>query len=165
MGKVSIGLRGWRFDESDVFTDEGEMKPIDRMKFETRERVLRLRRIIGTPCHACWLIHGDDNLERCNDAAAVYGEPLSEAVVCEEHEPDFLYWFREQGGSEYRGDPELQDAFHEWFLDGGRAPEGYAGIEHVETDPTAVPYVSGTESPAQAEKEAREVDLDSLDID
>ena len=62
-------------------------------------------------------------------------------------------------------DPELQDAFHEWFLDGGRAPDDYEGIEHVETDPMAVPYVSGTQSPAHAEQEARGVDLDSLDID
>ena len=164
MGKVSIGLRGWRFDESDVFTDDGEIMPIDRMDPATRERVARLREVIGSPCHACWLLHGDENLGACNVAAAVYGEPLSEVVVCDVHEPDFLYWYREEGGSEHRGEPELQDAFHEWFLDGGRAPEEYGGVEHVDTDPTAVPQVSGTTSAAEAEREANTVDLDSLDI-
>lgn len=164
MGKVNIVLRGWRFDESAIFTDEGEMKPLDEMAFETRERIVRLRRHIGSPCHACWLIHGDGNLDACNDAAAVYGEALHEVVLCDDHEPDFLYWFREEGGSEYRGDPELQDAFHEWFADGNRAPAEYESVEHVDTDPTAVPYVSGTQSPAQAEREARDVDLDNLDI-
>ena len=165
MGKVSIGLRGWRFDEREVFTEEGEMKPIDEMDFEVRKRVVRLRGLIGSPCHACWLIHGDGNLDSCNEAAVVYGEPLHEAVLCADHEPDFLYWFREEDGSELRGDPELQDAFHEWFADGGRAPEGYERDEHVDTDPTAVPYVSGTQSPAEAEREASELDIDGLDFD
>lgn len=165
MGKVSLGLRGWRFEESAVFTDDGDIKPIDEMDYDTRQRVLRLRQMIGSPCHACWLIHGDDNLDACNDAAVVYGEPLGEVVVCGVHEPDFLYWFRERGGSEYRGDTELQDEFHEWFLDGGRAPEDYEGIEHVDTDPSAVPYVSRTQSTSKAEREAHEVDLDSLDFE
>ena len=165
MGKVSIGLRGWRFDESAVFTDDGEIMPIDAMEYETRQRVVRLRQVIGSPCHDCWLLHGDENLDACNEAAAVYGEPLSEVVVCETHEPDFLFWYREEDGSEHRGEPELQDAFHEWFLDGGRAPEGYGGVEHVDTDPTAVPHVSATTSAAEAEREANAVDLDSLDID
>ena len=164
MGKVNIALRGWRFDESAVFTDDGDIKPIDEMDPETRERVVRLRQLIDSPCHACWLVHGDSNLDDCNDATAVYGEPLSEVVLCEEHEPDFLYWFREEGGADYRGDPELQDAFHEWFADGGRAPEAYQQVEHVDTDQAGVPSVSGTESPAEAEREAQSVDLDSLDI-
>ncbi len=164
MGKVSIGLRGWRFEESEVFTDDGDIKPIDEMDYDTRHRVVRLRRMVGSPCHACWLIHGDSNLDRCNEAAAVYGEPLSEVVLCDTHEPDFLYWFREEGGSEYRSDPELQDAFHEWFADGGRAPDDYEGIEHIDTDPTDVPHVSGTTSAREAEQEAQSVDIDNLDI-
>jgi hypothetical protein len=164
MGKVNIVLRGWRFDESAVFTDDGDIKPLDTMDFETRERVVRLRQLIGSPCHACWLIHGDSNLNACNDAAAVYGEPLHEVVLCEEHEPDFLYWFREEGGADYRGDAELQDTFHEWFADGGRAPDDYSRVEHVDTDPAAVPSVSGTQSAAEAEQEAQSVDLDNLDI-
>lgn len=164
MGKVSIGLRGWRFEESEVFTDEGDIKPIDEMDYDTRHRVVRLRRMVGSPCHACWLIHGDSQLDRCNEAAAVYGEPLSEVVLCDTHEPDFLYWFREEGGSEYRSDPELQDAFHEWFADGGRAPDDYEGIEHVDTDPSTVPHVSGTQSAREAEQEAQSVDIDNLDI-
>ncbi|EMA47663.1 hypothetical protein C448_04474 [Halococcus morrhuae DSM 1307] len=164
MGKVNIALRGWRFDESAVFTDDGDIKPIDEMEPTTRERIVRLRQLIDSPCHACWLIHGDSELDACNDAAAVYGEPLSEVVLCEEHEPDFRYWFREQGGADHRGEPALQDAFHEWFADGGRAPEEYEPVEHVDTDPTAVPSVSGTGSAADAEQEAQSVDLDSLDI-
>jgi hypothetical protein len=60
-------------------------------------------------------------------------------VLCDDHEVDFVYWFREAGGSAYRGDPELADAFHEWFAEGGRAPEDYGGIDHVETDPDALP--------------------------
>jgi hypothetical protein len=164
MGKVNIELRGWRFDESAVFTDEGNIKPIDAMDPETRERIVRLRGIIGSPCHACWLIHGDSDLDACNDAAAVYGEPLSEVVLCAEHEPDFRYWFRERDGADYRGDPELQDAFHEWFADGGRAPDEYQKVEHVDTDPSEVPSVSGTQSPVEAEQEAQSVDLDNLDI-
>ncbi|WP_435078160.1 hypothetical protein [Halococcus sp. AFM35] len=164
MGKVNIALRGWRFDESAVFTDDGDIKPIDEMDQQTRERVVRLRQLIDSPCHACWLIHGDSHLDACNDAAAVYGEPLSEVVLCEEHEPDFLYWFREQGGTDYRGEAELQDAFHEWFADGGRAPDDYETVEHVDTDQAAVPSVSGTGSAAEAEQEAQSVDLDNLDI-
>ena len=165
MGKVNIGLRGWRFEESAVFTDDGDIKPIDEMDFETRQRVVRLRQMVGSPCHACWLIHGDENLDACNEAAAVYGEPLSEVVLCESHEPDFLYWFREEGGSEHRGDSELQDAFHEWFADGGRAPADYEGVEHVDTDPNAVPHVSGTQSAREAEQQAHEVDIDGLDFE
>jgi hypothetical protein len=163
MGKVNIELRGWRFDESAVFTDEGDIKPIDEMDFPTRERIVRLRQIIGSPCHGCWLIHGDENLDACNEAAAVYGEPLHEVVLCDTHEPDFLYWFREEGGSTLRGD-ELQDAFHEWFADGNRAPDDYGGIDHVDTDPTDVPYVTGAQSAAEAEQQARDVDIDNLDI-
>lgn len=163
MGKVNVELRGWRFDESALFTDDGEMKALDELTYETRERLVRLDQIVGSPCHACWLIHGDDR-DACHDAAAVYGEPLSEVVLCEFHEPDFLYWFRECDGSDYRGDPELQDAFHEWFADGNRAPDGYEGVEHVDTDPADVPYVVGG-SAAETERQATDIDLDGLDFE
>ena len=139
MAKVSIELRGWRFEESDVFTPDGEIRPLEEMPPDTRERVLRLSALVGSPCDACWLIHGDEDIEQCNVAEVVYGEPLAEVVLCRDHEPDFLYWFREVGGSEHRGSEDLEDAFHAWFADGGRAPEGYGGLEHVETDPTALP--------------------------
>lgn len=139
MGKVSIGLRGWRFDEDEVFTEDGALRPIDEIPKDPRTRLLRLQALVGSPCDACWLIHGDENLPECNVAAVVYGEPLAEVVLCSDHEADFLYWFSEAGGSEYKGEDALQDEFHEWFLDGGRAPEGYGGVEHVETDPEDVP--------------------------
>jgi hypothetical protein len=64
---------------------------------------------------------------------------MAEVLLCDDHEPDFVYWFREAGGAEYRGSDDLGDAFHEWFLEGGEAPEGYASITHVDTDPDALP--------------------------
>jgi hypothetical protein len=139
MAKVSIGLRGWRFEEGDVFTPDGDVRPLDEMPPDARERVLRLSALVGSPCDACWLIHGDEDIERCRAADVVYGEPMAEVVVCAPHEPDFLYWYREEGGSAHRGSEDLEDAFSEWFADGGRAPEGYEGIEHVDTDPDGLP--------------------------
>jgi hypothetical protein len=139
MSKVSIGLRGWRFDEDEVFTDEGELKPFDEMPPEVRTRVIRLHRLVEAPCDACWLIHGDAEVHRCNVATVVYGEPFAEVVLCREHERDFVYWYREEGGNEYRGTENLEDAFHEWFAEGNRAPEDYGNVEHVDTDPDGVP--------------------------
>jgi hypothetical protein len=175
MGKVSIALRGWRFDEEDVFTDDGELKPIDQMDPETRDRMVRLTVIAGEPCDACWLIHGDANLQECNVARVVYGEPLHEVVLCNEHEPDFLYWFREAGGSQFKGDAErFQDEFYDWFGEGERAPEGYGGLEHVDTDPDGVPDPDpDVEQPTleeaiaeldDEEREALEADFSELDI-
>ncbi|WP_135828481.1 hypothetical protein [Halorussus halobius] len=152
MGKVSIGLRGWRFEESDVFTENGEFKPTDEMPDDARKRLVRLQALVTAPCDACWLIHGDAGLDECNVADVVYGEPLAEVVLCADHEPDFLYWFAEAGGDRFKGQQELQDEFHEWFADGGRAPEGYAGVEHVETDPEDVP------EPPEPDPEALNVD-------
>jgi hypothetical protein len=37
MAKVSVGLRGWRFDEEEIFTDDGELKPLDEIPEEPRE--------------------------------------------------------------------------------------------------------------------------------
>ena len=155
MAKVSIGLRGWRFDESDVFEDDGSFKPVPEMPPDARQRIVRLAALVTKPCDACWLVHGDENIERANVADVVYGEPLSEVLLCSDHEPDFLYWYREEGGAEYRGEAELQDAFYGWFDDGGRAPDGYAGLEHVETDPDDLP------DPPSPDR----IDPDDLDVD
>jgi hypothetical protein len=139
MAKVSIGLRGWRFEESEVFTDAGEFKPLDEIPDDPRHRLIRLPILLDKPCDACYLEHGDEHVERCRQPTVVYGEPLAEVLVCDGHERDFLYWFREAGGREYVGDEEFADAFHEWYAGGNRAPEGYAGLEHVDTDPDELP--------------------------
>ena len=163
MGKVSIGLRGWRFDEEAVFTPDGELRPMDEMPQETRDRVTRLTALVGSPCDACWLIHGDEDLAACDQAEVVYGEPLAEVLLCREHETDFLYWFTEEGGEALRGSPELQDEFHAWFAVGGRAPAGYTGIEHVDTDPEAVPRPS-TADPDPADFEVSPEDAAGIDL-
>ena len=139
MAKVSIGLRGWRFEESEVFTEDGEFKPLDEVPEEPRERLVRLTYLVEQPCDACYLVHGEAAVEQCRQAAIVYGEPGDELLLCADHEADFLYWYREAGGKAHRGDPEFRDQFHEWFAAGGRAPEGYAGVDHVDTDPTGLP--------------------------
>jgi hypothetical protein len=150
MAKVSIGLRGWRFEEDEVFTETGEFRPLDEIPEDPRRRLLRLPTLVERPCDACYLVHGDDNIRRCREPTVVYGEPMAEAVVCDQHEVDFLYWFREAGGREYVGSEEFGDAFHEWFAEGGRAPEGYAGLDHVDTDPDHLP-----EPPDQQEVQRR----------
>ncbi len=139
MDKVSIGLRGWRFDEDAVLTDDGELRPVTEMEPDVRERVLRLHRLVESPCDACWLIHGDEEINRCRVARVVYGEPFEEVVLCDDHEADFLYWFHECGGQDLAGTDRFEDGFHEWFLDGGRAPEDYEGLEHVEVAPDEMP--------------------------
>jgi hypothetical protein len=177
MGKVSIGLRGWRFDEEEVFTEDGELRSIDEVPEDTRDRLVRLSVVAGEPCDACWLIHGDENIQECNVARVVYGEPLHEVILCEEHESDFLYWFQQDGGAQYRGQGEaFQEAFQEWFAEGNRAPEGYGAVEHVETDPDSVPEPdpgpdveqrSLEEAIAELdeeEREALETDFSELDI-
>ena len=153
MGKVSIGLRGWRFDEEEVFTEDGDFRPMDEMSTDTRNRLVRLSALVSSPCDACWLIHGDEKVHECNATEVVYGEPLAEVALCAEHEPDFLYWFGEAGGNRFKGERELQDEFHEWFADGGRAPEGYGGVEHVDTDPDDLP------EPPEPDHEAANVEL------
>lgn len=166
MAKVSIGLRGWRFDESAVFDDDGAIKPLSEMPPDAQRRVSRLTAIIGNPCDACWLT--EDEKQDCNVVRTVYGEPMNEVLLCAEHEPDFLYWFREEGGDEYAGTSAMRDFFHEWFLDGGRAPEGYAGLEHVEQEPDALPKASEAGEIAPLEEELQEMDEDereALDVD
>lgn len=177
MGKVSIGLRGWRFEEEDVFAADGEIRDLAAMPEETRYRIIRLSSLMGEPCNACWLRHGEENVEQCNPGTIVYGEPLAEVLLCSEHEADFLYWFRERGGRDSAGSADLQDEFHEWFLDGGRAPSEYDGLEHVQRHPDAVwDDKSQAESDgieeveeqldemADAEREALDVNLDDLDV-
>lgn len=168
MGKVSIALRGWRFDEDEVFTDDGELRPIDRLPPDTRERLVRLTAIAGSPCDACWLIEGDENLEDCNVARLVYGEPLSEVLLCTDHEPDFSYWFHEEGGREYAGTDDFDDRFYEWFDGGGRAPEDHGAVEHVDTDPDDVPQPDPDVEMPSLEEELAEMDdeeLDALGVD
>jgi hypothetical protein len=175
MSKVSIGLRGWRFDEEEVFTEDGDLRSIDEVSPDTRDRLVRLSVVAGQPCNACWLIHGDENIQECNVARVVYGEPLHEVLLCNEHEPDFLYWYQEEGGSQYRGEAEaFEAAFQEWFAAGNRAPEGFRGVEHVETDPDSVPQPEpdveqDTLEEAIAElddeeRQALETDFSDLDI-
>lgn len=139
MGKLSIGLRGWRFDEADIFREDGELRALDEMPADVRNRVIRLSTLVDAPCDACWLIHGDADLDACNVAEVVYGEPTAEVIVCGAHEADLLYWYREAGGRAHRGTEGFQDAFHEWFIAGNRAPEGYSRDAHVETAPASLP--------------------------
>ena len=169
MAKVNIGLRGWKFEEKDVFDEDGDLRPLGTMPPETRQRIVRLASTFGEPCQACWLIHGDEEIERCNVARVVYGEPLGEVLVCADHEADFLYWFREEGGREYAGETDLQNAFHDWFADGGRAPEGYGGVDHVDTDPDSLPDAGehADELPPLEEELEKldDEDLDELGVD
>jgi hypothetical protein len=173
MAKISIGLRGWRFEESDVFDGSGELRPLDQIPEDARHRLLRLTAIVGEPCGACWLATGGDSREM-NQAAVVYGEPVAEVLLCRDHEPDFLYWFTECGGDEYAGSEALPERFHEWFDDGGRAPEGYEGLEHVDRDPDSVPepgrpdeldeVEERVDELSDDERTALDLDLDDLDV-
>lgn len=178
MSKVSIGMRGWRFDEAEVFDEQGNIRPIDTMSPDTRNRLVRLSAVMGEPCSACWLVHGDDDIDQCNPASIVYGEPLAEVVLCRQHEADFLYWFREEGGKSSAGSADVQEKFHEWFAGGNRAPEGYGGLEYVDEAPDELPDVPDDpgerdgipevdEQVAKMEDEeqaALDVDLDDLDV-
>jgi hypothetical protein len=175
MGKVSIGLRGWRFDEDVVFDDEGRIRPLGAMDPDARDRILRLTERVGDPCDACWLAEGYDNPEAANPATVIYGEPRAEVVLCDDHERDFVYWFRNVADEELIGHPELSDAFHEWYEAGNRAPQSFPPLEHVEESPDSVPSAEAMfdEMPG-LEAELRQMDdedlaaldvnLDDLDI-
>ncbi|MBP1922138.1 hypothetical protein J2751_001143 [Halorubrum alkaliphilum] len=139
MAKVSVGLRGWRFDEEEIITEDGELKPLDEIPEEPRERLVRLVALVEEPCDACYLEHGESEIHRCREAEIVYGEPRGEVLLCPEHEPDFVYWFREAGGSDHKGTMEFGDRFHEWIAAGNEAPDGYASVEHVDEDPDGLP--------------------------
>ncbi|MDZ5812331.1 hypothetical protein U4E84_13360 [Halorubrum sp. AD140] len=139
MAKVSIGLRGWRFDEDEIFTDDEELKPLDEIPEEPRERLVRLVALVEEPCDVCYLEYGEAEVHRCNQARIVYGEPNGEVLLCPEHEPDLIYWFREEGGSDHAGSLEFGDRFHEWVAAGNGAPDGYGSVEHVDEDPEGLP--------------------------
>jgi hypothetical protein len=174
MAKVSIGLRGWRFEEDEVFDAEGTLKRLTEMPPDARERILRLTALIGEPCDACYIEHGDSEIEQCNVGAIVYGEPMGEVLLCDAHESDFLYWFREEGGEELAGTREMANGFQAWFDEGNRAPAGYGGLDHVEEAPEQLPAfdpheIQGLEDDLQemdeSEREALDVDLSDLDLD
>jgi len=161
MSKVSIGLRGWRFNEADIIAADGTIKPLDAIPKEPRERLLRLVGLIEEPCDVCYLEHGDAEIHRCTQAAIVYGEPGGEVLLCQAHEREFLYWFREAGGKAHAGEQSFGDRFHEWVAAGNEAPADYDSLEHVEADPEGLPDL-----PDQAEIQARlEEDFEGRRID
>ena len=161
MAKVSIGLRGWRFEEDEIFTDDEELKPLDEIPEDPRERLLRLVSLVEEPCDVCYLDYGEEEVHRCKEAEIVYGEPEGEVLLCPEHERDLLYWFREAGGSDHKGSVEFADRFHEWVAAGNEAPEGYGSVEHVEEDPDGLPDL-----PDQQEVQERlEADFEGERID
>jgi len=165
MAKVSIGLRGWRFDEAEVFDEDGEFRPFGGLSPDVQRRLARLAVIHDEPCDACWLVHGEENVEDCAVAAAVYGEPFAEVLLCGDHERDFHFWY-EREGHRFAGTEEFQDRFHEWFAAGGRASEDYEGVEHVETDPADLPDPAADPSVANApvpEEEQIEIDIRNME--
>jgi len=46
MGKVSVGLRGWRFNEAEIFTDDEQFKPLDEIPKDPKQRLLRLLTLV-----------------------------------------------------------------------------------------------------------------------
>jgi hypothetical protein len=165
MAKVSIGLRGWRFDEAEVFDEDGEFRPFEDLPPDTQRRLVRLAAVHDEPCQACWLLHGDESVEDCAVASAVYGEPFEEVLLCDAHERDFHFWY-EREGHRFAGTEEFQDRFHEWFAAGGRASDGYEGVEHVETEPADLPDPTVDPSAANApvpEAEQVEIDLRNME--
>ena len=164
MAKVSVGLRGWRFDEDEVFTDDGEWAPLDEIPDDARNRLLRLGMLLDQPCDACYLEHGEAEKRRANPADIVYGEPGDEVLLCNEHEADFLYWFREEGGSELAGEETFRDEFHEWFVAGNRAPEGYGPDEHVEESPDELPNLPTPEEAQHRLEQAADFEEKRYDL-
>jgi hypothetical protein len=150
MGKVSVGLRGWRFDEAEVFDADGNWLPLGEMSEDDRQRLVRLRILLDMPCSACYLEHGENAEDDYNHPTCVYGEPLHEVLLCDEHEPDFYFWYLEDGGEQHRGTEAFQDEFQEWFAAGNRAPEWYDGPDHVDTDPESLPEPEAEEPDPEA---------------
>ena len=174
MGKVSIGFRGWRFDEDEVFAADGTVRPLDNMPPETRQRILRLSGLMGEPCDACYLTHGQEAVEQVRPAQVIYGEAGTEVLLCNAHETDFVYWFQEAGGRGLAGEDDFADRFHEWYADGGRAPEEFPDVEHVEEAPDDVPEAPDPqrelpgieeEIAAMDDEELDAVDVDLTDLD
>lgn len=162
MAKVSVGLRGWRFDEEEIITDDGELKPLDEIPADPRERLFRLVGLVEEPCDVCYLEYGEAEVHRCNQAEIVYGEPNGEVLLCPEHEPELIYWYREEGGSEHAGDLEFGDRFHEWVATGNGAPEGYGSVEHVEEDPEGLPDLPDQQE--IQERVERDFEGDRIDV-
>ncbi len=157
-----------------MFDEDGTLRRLTEMPADDRERILRLTALVGEPCDACYIEHGDAEIEQCDVGAIVYGEPMGEVLLCDAHEGDFLYWFREEGGEELAGTRELANAFQAWFDEGNRAPAGYGGLDHVEEAPDQLPAfdpheIQGLEDDLQemddTEREALDVDLSDLDLD
>ncbi len=67
----------------------------------------------------------------------VYGEPMGEVLVCSDHEADFLYWFREEGG-EPTAAKRRSAEFHEWFQGGNRVHRMEHSDVHVQRTPAEV---------------------------
>jgi hypothetical protein len=66
------------------------------------------------------------------------------------------------------GEDELADRFHEWFAEGGRAPGGYGGIEHVDTDPDDLPdpsEVDPEEVAMEPPEDGKRISLRDVDLD
>ncbi|MFD1512593.1 hypothetical protein [Halomarina rubra] len=174
MSKVSIGLRGWRFDEQEILGEDGTLKPLAQIPPEPRERIARLATLVDQPCDVCWLIHGEEEKRRCKQAKVVYGEPLGEVLLCDDHEREFLYWFREVGGADLAGDRLMQNAFHQWFVAEGEVPDDYGGMEHVDTDPDELvqpepnPQLDDLETElaemSEEERDALGIDFSDLDL-
>ncbi len=164
MPKVSVGLRGWRFDEDEIFTADGELKPLDEIPEDPRERLVRLTKLVEEPCDVCYLDHGEAEIHRCNQARIVYGEPRGEVLLCPTHEPDLVYWFREAGGSEHRGTVAFAERFHEWVAAGNEAPEGYGSVEHVDEDPDALPDPPDEREIQKQLEEKRDFERERIDI-
>ncbi|PSP50592.1 hypothetical protein BRC67_09235, partial [Halobacteriales archaeon QH_3_68_24] len=81
---------------------------------------------------------------------------------------------QEAGGQAVAGETELGDRFHEWFADGGRAPEEFGGVEHVEENPDDVPEAPDPQSElpgieeeiaAMDDEELARLDVDLSDLD
>ena len=68
MSKVSIGLRGWRFDEEEVFNENGRIRPLSTIEPDARQRIVRLTSFMGEPCDACYLVYGDRKSTRLNSS-------------------------------------------------------------------------------------------------
>ncbi|MFB6283315.1 MAG: hypothetical protein ABEK59_05185 [Halobacteria archaeon] len=113
--KISIGLRGWRFNPDDVFDADGNLKSPEEIPEDQRERIARLPDIIGNACHVCMLLNPDEGWDEWTKATVVYGEPRHEVLTCDDHEPVFETWFFDEGGEALKGSDNLADTFHAWI--------------------------------------------------
>jgi len=162
MAKVSVGLRGWRFDEEEIFTDDEELKPLDEIPEEPRERLVRLVSLVEEPCDVCYLEHGEAEVHRCNQAEIVYGEPKGEVLLCPEHEPNLIYWFRGGGRQRARRRPRVRRPLPRVGRRGQRGPGWVRPVEHVEEDPDGLPDLPDQQD--IQERVEQDFDGDRIDI-